>query len=283
MRKCVDAGAQKSLGVFEGEDVGRDAQPVLMGLVDDRAVKLRRELADRAVPVVHPNLDEVNLSGGELLHSLASVRDVRDPVGSFRPAGLGHGDAAACGAETRGVGDDFVAHLEGHVRVVLAQAHHHADSVVRLALQLLDEHLAIGRHVGVRVNDRRHDRLAAQVHTARAGRNLHLAGSAHLRETGPVNDEGGVLDGRAAIADDESGAFEDRHVCGLGCDRRRPRREEQAKRAEGQLPRPRHLGLSRIDASSSPSSGNGRVALVTTDSKYDNLVANFAASAETEK
>ena len=210
--------------------MGRDTQPVLMSLVDDRAVKLRREFADRAFPVVHPNLDEVNFPGGELLHSLASVGDVRDPVGSFGATGLGHGDAAACGAKARGVGDDLLSHLEGHVRVVLAQAHHHADSVVRLALQLLDEHLAIGRHVGVRVNDRRHDRLAAEVHTARTGRNLHLAGSAHERETSPVNDEDGVLDGCAAIADDESGAFEDRHVCGLGCGRRRPQGKEQTKR-----------------------------------------------------
>ncbi|PYS28861.1 MAG: hypothetical protein DMG11_11285 [Acidobacteria bacterium] len=184
-----------------------------MGLVDDRAVEFRGQLLVHAVPVVHPDLHDVDLSGSKLLHILSGFRNGGHPVGSFRSAGFGHREASPRGAEPRCVWNRLCSYLKSHIARVLAQAHGGAHSVERLALQLVDEHRPVGRQVSVRVDDRGHDRLAAQIHTTRAGRNLHLPGSANLRETCALDNEGGVIDRRAPIADNEPCPFENCHAC----------------------------------------------------------------------
>ena len=45
-----------------------------------------------------------------------------------------------------------------------------------------------------------------------AGRNRHLAAPAHLSEAGILDNERGVLDGRAAVAGDEACSFEHGHI-----------------------------------------------------------------------
>ena len=55
------------------EDVRDDAQTALVRLVDDCAVEGGRQLRVRAVPVVHPDLDDVHLSCGELADGRARL------------------------------------------------------------------------------------------------------------------------------------------------------------------------------------------------------------------
>jgi hypothetical protein len=64
--------------------------------------------------------------------------------------------------------------------------------------------------MAMRVDDRRHDGLAGEIDARRAGRKRHLAVSTDCREAAVLDDEGGILDG-AAVANDESRAFEHRH------------------------------------------------------------------------
>ena len=86
VRERVDTRAEKPLRIFEREDVGGDAEPMLMGLIDDRAIELRRQFDIRSVPIVHPDLDEVDVQLGELLHGLSGFLFGVDPVGgSVRP------------------------------------------------------------------------------------------------------------------------------------------------------------------------------------------------------
>ena len=156
-----------------------------------------RQLLELAVPIVHPDLDEVDLPRGQLLDGLSGLRFARNPVRGLRPPRLRRRDPASRGAQSRGVGDGLLPHLERHIAGILAEAHDRADPVVRLPLQLIDERLARHRHVRMRVDDRRHDGLAGQIDASRAGRNLQLSSSADLGEPIVLNDERGILDGRA--------------------------------------------------------------------------------------
>ena len=62
MGEPVDSGAQESFRVFEGEDVGDDALAAGVRLVDDRAVQLGGQLLVLSVPVVDPDLDDVDVA-----------------------------------------------------------------------------------------------------------------------------------------------------------------------------------------------------------------------------
>ena len=99
------------------------------------AVELRRQLLVLAVAIVDPDLDDVDLLRGELLHRLAALGLGRDPVRHVGAARLGHGDAAAGAEEARGAGDRLAAHLEQLV-VVAAEAHRGADAEVGALLQV---------------------------------------------------------------------------------------------------------------------------------------------------
>jgi len=62
--------------------------------------------------------------------------------------------------------------------------------------------------VVVAVDERRHHRLAGQIHARGALGRLALALLAHPCERLALDEECGVLDRRAAVADDEARAFE---------------------------------------------------------------------------
>ena len=102
--------------------------------------------------------------------------------------------------------------LERHVRRVLPQALRRADAVIRAPLQVVDQHLARLAEMLVRVDDRRHHGLAGEVHARRARGDAHVGGAADLREAIAADDERGVLDRSASVADDDAGAFEDGHA-----------------------------------------------------------------------
>ena len=209
----VEPGFQQPHGILEREDVRRDAERVLVGLIDHCAIQIRRELLVFAVAVVNPDLDQVDLLRGELLHGLPSFRLGRNPVGRFRTTGLRHGDPASRRAKPRGAGNRLVPHLERRVIRVLAEAQDRGDAVVRLALQLIHKGLSRLCEVRVCVDDRRHDRFARQVHASRARGRLHLTRSADLGEPRAIDDEDGIFDGRVAIADNEPRSFEHRDGC----------------------------------------------------------------------
>ena len=75
----------------------------------------------------------------------------------------------------------------------------------------------------VRVDQRRHHRLAGEIDAARAGGRRRRTLRARPGEAAVLDDERGVLDRRAAIAGDQPRALEDR--------RRRARRRRRRRRA----------------------------------------------------
>ena len=79
-------------------------------------------------------------------------------------------------------------------------------------LELVDPGLSLRRQVDVCVNERRHDGLAAQVDAGRAIRDLYVRPRTDLSEASVLDDEHRVLDGRAAVSDDQAGPLEDRRV-----------------------------------------------------------------------
>ena len=97
---------QQPLRILEREDVRGDAQLVLVRLVDDRAVELRRQLLVLAVAVVHPDLDDVDLLAPPAPAPPCAPRPrVVIQYGAVGPARLRRGDAAAGGEEPRRAGD----------------------------------------------------------------------------------------------------------------------------------------------------------------------------------
>jgi hypothetical protein len=106
-------------------------------------------------------------------------------------------------------------------------------------LQLVDESLSRAGEVRVSIDDRRHDGLASEIHAGGPRRNLQLTGSADLDETGAVDDERGVLEGRAAFAVNQPRPFEHRQDCWLarrGCRTRRDEQDANRKQTNDQDP-----------------------------------------------
>jgi hypothetical protein len=70
------------------------------------------------------------------------------------------------------------------------------------------ERIARRAGVHVRVDDRRHHRLAGEADTRGAGRRLDRSRRADLRDAVVLHEEARVLD-HLAVADDDAAAFED--------------------------------------------------------------------------
>lgn len=101
------------------------------------------------------------------------------------------------------------------LRRVLAETHRRTDTEVGAPAQVVDDRFARLAQMVVRIDDRRHHRLAGQVDTCGAGRCLHVRRTADLGKARTGHHERRVLDRRAPVADDDSRVFEDRHAaCG---------------------------------------------------------------------
>src|SRR2546427_5016196 len=124
----------------------------------------------------------------------------------------------------------------------VANADGGAHAVVREALQMVDQILArvegLGhrpfRHVlksemAVEIDQRRHDRFAGEVNVCSSGRDSQSASAAHLRELVAADDEGGVLDWRAAVSRDQARTFKDGRswLCGLAVQLPEPSRTQR--------------------------------------------------------
>ena len=185
----VDAGPQQPLRVVEREDVRGHPQTALVRLVDDRPYRSGVSFLYLPVAVVDPDLDDVDLLRGELLHGLAAFVGVVDPVRRVRASRLRHRDAAARGEEPGRARQRLRAHLERALAGVLPEAHRRAHAVVGAAPQVLGERLPRLAEMRVRVDDRGHDRLPGQATRGRPRRHLHVGGPAHLARCGRRDDD----------------------------------------------------------------------------------------------
>ena len=125
----------------------------------------------------------------------------------------------------------------GHVAPILAaavkigaadeigDAHYRADSVIGEALQMIDQVLAregrlrhgvvgyvLKSEMTVEIDQCGHHGFAREVDVSGAGGDLQLASGADTGEVIVLDDEDGVLDGRAAVAGDEARSFVDGHA-----------------------------------------------------------------------
>ena len=103
--EAVDAGPQQRLRVVERGGVHHHAQAAPVGLVDDRPIELRRELADRAAAIVDPRLDDGDAARRELPDRGPRLGLGRDAVGGMPhvvgPHLVGRRQAASGGEEAR--------------------------------------------------------------------------------------------------------------------------------------------------------------------------------------
>jgi hypothetical protein len=99
-------------------------------------------------------------------------------------------------------------------------------------LQIQGEGIAGVAGVGVRVDDRRHHRLAGEVHVPGPGRHRNVAGPTDLRDPRAIHDQCRVLDRAASVAQDDARALERGHAARriLGVRPSRPNNDGKQKR-----------------------------------------------------
>ena len=221
MKKPVDARSHEILCVRQRCDVREHAQVLLVRLVDDRAVQRRIQLLHRAVPIVDPDLDEVGVLHRELANVAPRLLFGRHAVRrvSHRRvrAGVGRRETAPGGAHAR-TRMRLVAQPQREIAAIGPRARDRSDTVVREAIQLVEDGLArevLGEErralaiakMRVHVDQRRHDGLSCQVDAIHTGRNLRGALPAGAREPAVLDHERGAFDDVAG-AGDQAGAFE---------------------------------------------------------------------------
>ena len=231
VHESVDAGPEQVLGVFQRgrpTEMGEHLLTVGVCFVDDGPVHVRLELRYGAFPIVNPDLDELHASRVQRLNVFPALlfgrRAVRNPQ-----AGLGRRarhrrcrDSLSHGEEARRIRDHLVAQPIGDFRIGLeSHAQSGAHAVVRAPLELIDEvltrivRLAVAAIpdvdqsvMVVTVDQGRHHRLAGQVHAHGALGWLTLTLPADPRDGVALDEERGVLDRSAPVADDEPRTLE---------------------------------------------------------------------------
>ena len=134
-------------------------------------------------------------------------------------------------------GDGDGAQLIGHLTAIEAKAQRRGDAVIRVTPELIDQVVArvarrrrdASAHVGVpemtvRVDERRHDGLAAHIDNRRARRCFDGAAWPDSRDSPIVHDERAVLDRRLAFSGQHTSAFEHQRARSGLC-RGEPRRD----------------------------------------------------------
>ena len=71
MRKSIDPRSQETLRILERKHVGGHAKTVPMSFLDDRTIQLGRKLLVLTTPIIHPDLDQVDVQRRQFLLTLA--------------------------------------------------------------------------------------------------------------------------------------------------------------------------------------------------------------------
>jgi len=197
---------------------------VFVSFIDDGARQLGLQLGDRAVPVVDPDLDHPHFGGRELLHVAPCFGLGGDAV----RRGLQHRRSWPLVGRRQPAAGRYVKRGVGHRRTVLdlvrqfaairAEALNGGDAGIRVPPQDVGEVvtrvvvLEIGEAFGVadvrvRIDERRHHRLAGQVDTPGPRSRANLPSPANRREAVAFDHERGIFHSGGPVADDQSGTF----------------------------------------------------------------------------
>ena len=243
VKPSVNARAHQFLGIRQRDVMHPDGDIVLVRLLDNRSIENRRQRRLGSGSVVHPDLDEFRLHADIVLNGRSSLLHCGDRIRHVHSGGValgsrsGPGDPRARRAKQRRIGNDLFPHLQRHVSPIrpaamhigtvfqIADADGPADTVVGEALQVVDQILAreeflghgsfrdvLEPEVAVKIDDRRHDRLARQIDVHGPGWNPQLTSPPDTSEQVVLHKERGVFDGRAAVAGNETRSFEYRHA-----------------------------------------------------------------------
>ena len=197
-----------------------DAHVVFVGLVDDGAIKIRREFLYRAAAVVDPDLDHVGLLARELLHVGARFGFCRDSIGGIAhgPAGTGVGHAEA--ASRRQISRARPALIAHPIRKVAPRGsgfHHRHHAVIGEAVENVGQvfpRVIVGAeiepapvaHMNMGIDKGWHYRFAGKVYARGAGGKGNRTFSSDLSDSSVLHDEGGNVD-YAAVAGNQSRTF----------------------------------------------------------------------------
>ena len=222
----VDARAQERLRVVDARGVHGDAHAVLVRLVQDRAIQVGRQRLDGPASRVDPHLDQRDAALRQFLHvgacPLHRRHDIRGVAHVVRADLLERRQAAPRRQESRGVrilpGAQFFPELKGQLSEIASHRLAGRDAEVGEAVHVVEDVLArvVLRPAGqvlhvadvrMRIDQRRDDRLARQVHARSASRRLQLPLAADSREPAVLDQERRALDGGAAVAGDETGTL----------------------------------------------------------------------------
>ena len=230
--------------------MGDGTQPQFLGFVGGGGEHFGREFCRPAATIIDPYFDEIRFADGEFAHVFAGVLSAPYRIGHVVARTIGGTGARISEPEADGenacrVGNSFPAQPECEIAHVGAGREHGDDTVIGIALQVID---VIGaceirfRHgagdgieeawMAVRIDDARHHSLAGEVDARGAGRHRHLAAAADLRDPRTLDDEDGIFDWRAAVAGDEPRAFIGRDGLGLALSRNRRHQDEGGKNGQ---------------------------------------------------
>src|SRR5213593_3818848 len=104
------------------------------------------------IPVVHPELEDVDFLCGHFIDGLPYLGLVGDPERSLRAPGFRPRNTASRSAVSRGIGNRFRPHLVNLIAGILTEAHGSADTVVGKMLQLIHESVSSHSQVLVGVD-----------------------------------------------------------------------------------------------------------------------------------
>ena len=224
VRKTVDSRASQIFRVIQIIDVRNYTRAGLVRVVDDRAIELRAELLNRAVAIVHPDLDEIDFARDLLADNPPGLHFGCDTVCRWFQrrigwAGVGRSDTAACYAEEcPAVGFLLPADLKRQIARVGAERQDRAHSgvrvttemvgkiVVRVILRRIAEVLLI-TDMDVRIDERWHHGLAGKIHSRGPRRSVDGSLLPHFDDMPVLHQERGTLHWRTASIDDEALSF----------------------------------------------------------------------------
>ena len=218
MGKDVHIRAQQALGIRKIEDVRGNPDAVLVRFIDGSAIQFRSELLKLPVPVIDPELDQVDVAGRLGTNGFPCLLFRIDPM-DHTASRLGTGDTQSGGTEPCGACNLFIAQRKRFLGIVRTHAECSADAEPGALPEVVDERVAARIHVHVGIHDHRHDGHPAEVHAGGALRRGNFTGGAHCHDHPFVDDNGRIIYGVRTIACDHPCALvhDSSHRLDIGC------------------------------------------------------------------